>query len=42
MEINYEKETDTRIEFTVKVSTKYKNRVTANFVEFWIPLPQDA
>lgn len=39
LEINYDKETETRIEFTVSVETKYKNKVFANFVEFWIPLP---
>lgn len=42
LEINYEKETDTKIQFTVHAKTNYKNRVTANFVEFLVPVPQDS
>lgn len=42
LEISYEKTTDRHIHFFVKVKTNYKARVSANFVEFWIPLPTDA
>lgn len=41
-EINYEKQTERHIHFFVKAKTNYKARVSANFVEFWIPLPTDA
>lgn len=39
LNIVYDKETDTRIIFTVTIKTNYKNRVTANFVEFHLPVP---
>ncbi len=42
LNLNFDKFTKTKIEFSVFVKTKYKQRVTGNFVEFWIPLPQDA
>lgn len=42
LEINYEKETDTKVQFTVNAKTNYKNKVTANYVEFMVPVPQDA
>lgn len=42
VEINFEKQTDTRVEFTVNAKTNYKQKVTANFVEFFIPVPFEA
>lgn len=42
LEINIDKESDTKIEFTVSAKTNYKSKVTANFVEFWVPVPADA
>ena len=42
LNINYDKSSSTKISFTVSIKTNYKNWVTANFVEFYIPVPQDA
>lgn len=42
VEINFEKQTDTRIEFTVNAKTNYKQKVTANFVELFIPVPSES
>ena len=42
LEINYDKQTETKICFSVTVQTNYKSRVSANYVDFWIPLPCDA
>ena len=41
-EITFEKQTERHIHFFVKAKTNYKARVSANFVEFWIPMPPDA
>lgn len=42
LEIDYRKETERRVEFTVHAKSNYKDKVAANFVEFWIPVPKDA
>lgn len=42
LEITYEKETDTKIQFSVNAKTNYKDKVTANYVEFLVPVPSDA
>lgn len=42
LEIIYEKETDTFIQFQVNTKSNYKSKVRANFVEFRIPVPQDS
>ena len=34
--------TDTRLEFTVKANTLYRNKISATFVEFLIPVPPDS
>jgi AP-1 complex subunit mu len=41
-EITYEKQTERHIHFYVKAKTNYKARVNANFVEFWMAMPNDA
>jgi AP-1 complex subunit mu len=33
---------DTRLEFTVKANTLYRNKISATFVEFFIPVPPDS
>lgn len=42
LEITFEKQTERHIHFFVKAKTNYKARVSANFVDFWVPLPPDA
>lgn len=42
LEIDYHKQGERHIEFTVRAKSNYKEKVTANFVEFWIPVPKDA
>jgi AP-1 complex subunit mu len=42
LEINHENVSERRIHFHVKAKTNYKQRVSANFVEFLIPLPAEA
>lgn len=41
LQIDYLMETDTVCHFMVKAKTNYKQKVSANFVEFLIPLPPD-
>lgn len=33
---------DTRLEFTIKANTLYRNKISATFVEFLIPVPPDS
>ena len=39
--IAYLKETDTSCFFEVRIRTKYKKKIFANFIKFFIPLPKD-
>lgn len=41
-EIHFEKQTETKLHFIVKAKTHYKQKVVANFVEFWVPVPTEA
>ena len=42
LEIVYEKESDRKIHFFVKAKSNYKDKVSANFVEFWVPVPENS
>ncbi len=42
LEINHESTSERRFHFHVKAKTNYKQKVTANFIEFLIPLPAEA
>lgn len=42
LEILYEKETERKIHFFVRAKTNYKDKVAANYVEFWVPVPENS
>ena len=42
LEIVFEKESDRKIHFFVRAKTNYKDKVSANYVEFWVPVPENS
>ena len=42
IDITHTKKSETRLEFTVKAKSHYRDRIVATFVEFYIPVPSDS